>query len=221
MIQEVVGLRPPRLGTVTNEELCESTSNQCGLCRPTQLAAANAAFLPTIRCSGSGNGSLYFGRCEPDEERYGAVFNSMAPPGASTRLASLRYASGFADMLDDGMRQDEIECAILERQRSAVGVGESDVRDAFLCREAHTNVAKAFARLDADHRSRLFRERHAHAAAAAPIVQHAIESGDSGLFKIGEHLRAAPVFEYGVVVFRSEPHGRVPAYRGVVYDPHA
>ncbi len=124
-------------------------------------------------------------------------------------------------MLDDGMRQDEIECAIPERQRSAVGIGESDVGHTFFCREARTDVTKAVARLDADHRSRLFSERHAHAAAAAPIVQHAIESGDPGLFKVGEDLRAAPVLEYGVVVFRSEPHGRVPAYRGVVYDPHA
>src|SRR3990167_3382470 len=79
-----------------NEELWESTSNQCGLCLPTQHAAAKAAFRPAIRCSGRGNGSLYFGRWEPEVERYGAVFNSMTPRGASTRLASFKYASGSA-----------------------------------------------------------------------------------------------------------------------------
>src|SRR5688500_7566357 len=68
---------PPIFGTETNEELWGSPSIQWGLCLPAQEAAANAAFLPTIKCSGRGNGTLYRGRWEPDVERYGAVFNKM------------------------------------------------------------------------------------------------------------------------------------------------
>ena len=67
----------------------------------------------------------------------------------------------------------------------------------------------------------LFGERHAHPAAAASVVQHAVERAHAGLLEVRQHLRASPVLEYRVVVFGSEPHGGVFPDRLVVDNAHA
>src|SRR5688572_3956252 len=97
---------------------------------------------------------------------------------------------------------------------------EAHIIYALFVRQTRPDAQKPIAWFDADDRSCLLTERYAHSTATAPVVQHAIECRNSRLLQIREHLRAAPVFENGVVVFRSKPHGRVPADRGVVYGPH-
>ena len=87
--------------------------------------------------------------------------------------ALAQIARRVFDVLDHGVRQHQIERAVLERQRHAVGQREVEVPHAALAAQPHAGVRKALGGIDADDRSGLFGERKRHPAAAASGVEHA------------------------------------------------
>ncbi len=130
------------------------------------------------------------------------------------RFVQVRRRVG--NMLDDGVREHEIERPRRERQLRGVRSCEGDVPHAFFLGQSDAGVAEPIREIDGDDLTGFLGERHTHPAATAPIVQHAPERADARAFEIAEHLRAAPVLEHGVVIFGSESNGRVLFDRAVV-----
>ena len=135
---------------------------------------AKAADLPTSRCSGIGHletGKMGAGKREIRRRR-----EIDAPVGREHAGAFAQVEGGVGNVLDDGVRQDEVERAVGERQGHPVGEGKLQVVDAPLARQAHARLPEAIDRIDADDLTRLFRQRQRHPAAAAAGVENA--SGD-------------------------------------------
>ena len=109
------------------------------------------------------------------------------------------------DVLDDRVRQHQVERAVAERQVHAVGQGEGQVARLALAAEPDAGVLEPIGGIDADDERRLFRERQRHAAAAAAGVEHAAAHRDAGALEERDHLRAAVVLEQRVVVLGPEP----------------
>jgi hypothetical protein len=75
-------------------------------------------------------------------------------------------------VLDDRLRQHDVEGARLERQRAAVGLQEREVRDALLGRQPRARIAEPIHEVDRVDVVGLLGERQRHAAAPAPGVEH-------------------------------------------------
>ena len=130
--------------------------------------------------------------------------------------ARREHARAFAQIerrvrhvLDDRVRQHQIEGTAAERQIHAVGQREGQVRDAALAPEPDAGVLEPVRGIDADDERGLLGKRQRHAAAAAAGVEHAPPHGDAGSLEKRDDLGAAIVLEQRVVVFGAEPEVRV------------
>ncbi len=107
-------------------------------------------------------------------------------------------------MLDDGVREHEIEGSGGEGQRHAVGEGEVQVRQPALAAEPDASRLEALRRIDADDEVGLLGEGERHAAAAAAGVEDAAVQNHSRPVEEGQDLGAAVVLEERVVVLGPE-----------------
>ena len=112
-------LTSPRRAARMNEFSCAGSFSVHGAWRARKRNVANAIRRPAMRCSGTGTRSR--GRCAPANDRYGAVDRYTWPPWRQHARALAQVARRVLDVLDHRVRQNEIERAVLERQRHAVG----------------------------------------------------------------------------------------------------
>jgi hypothetical protein len=124
-------------------------------------------------------------------------------------------------VLDHRVRQDQVECFVLEGQRHAVRQSEAQITDAALARQPDAGVAEPVDRIDPHHFARFFSQRQRHSAAAASGVEHAAGKTDTGALQERDHLGAPVVLEQRVVVFGAESQVGVRLDGAFVNGPHA
>lgn len=129
----------------------------------------------------------------PGERQVGRCRQVHTPSGRQHPAAFAQVERGVGHMLNDGMREDEVETVRAERQGHAVGTGEAQVRQLSLSREPDAGLAEPIDGVDADDQARMLGERQRHAAAAASGVEDAAVDGDASALEEREHLRAAVV----------------------------
>ena len=108
-------------------------------------------------------------------------------------------------MLDDCVREDEVEGAARERQRHAVRPEKVQAGEPALASEHDAGVAESIDRIDADHLVGVLRKRQRHAAAATAGVEHAAAERHAGALEKCDDFRTPVVLEERVVVFGPEP----------------
>ena len=168
-----------------------------------------------------GHRDLQAGQVRAGERQVRGRRQVHVPARREDARALAQIQRGIGHVLDDGVRQHEVERAVGKRQGHAVGEGEVQVAQAALAAEANARILEPLGRIDPDHRHGFLRERQRHAAPAAARVEHAAADGHPRALEKRDDLRAPVVLEQRVVVFGAKPQVRVRFDRAVVNPAHA
>ena len=122
-------------------------------------------------------------------------------------------------MLDDRVREHDIEVAVLEGKRDPVALHEGDIGNVmFLCKK-HPGVGEPVDDIQTDCKLGFFGEGDGHTTTAAASIENRPGSTNTGAFDLAQYLRASVVFEKGVVIVRPETNGAVFPDRVWLYFP--